>query len=200
MTEQTRPSFSDERHQHPGSNRDAAPLHALTLHTVTLNSLPASLRQLLVAFLCAAAIGFTLGVFFVDHTTDAAPAGIAERYRGSEAMGIDIEQLPADREIQYEKSSSELLNITHTHFLSLGMLFLLVGGIFTFASGIRPALKSFLIIEPFLSLVLTFGGMWLVRFHHPAWAWMIAASGVLMTVCFYVMVAVGVYQLLRIPR
>jgi hypothetical protein len=195
MREQTRPASSEKKYSQHG-----APQHGTSLHALTLRSLPASLRQLLVAFLLAAAAGFTLGVFFVDHTTEAAPAGIAERYRGSEAMGIDIEELPADREIQYGKSSSELLNITHTHILSLGMLFLLVGGIFVFASGIRPALKSFLIIEPFVSLVLTFGGMWLVRFHHPAWAWMIAASGVLMTVCFYAMVAVGVYQLLRTGR
>lgn len=192
MKGQAHPASSEEQHA-----RHDMTQHSRTLHDVTLRSLPAPLRQLLLAFLLAAAAGFTLGVFFVDHTTDAAPAGIAERYRGSEAMGIDIERLPADREIQYEKSSSELLNITHTHIISLGVVFLLVGGIFTFTTGVRPALKSFLIIEPFVSLVLTFGGMWLVRFHHPAWAWMIAASGVLMTVCFYAMVAVGAYQLFR---
>ncbi|MFA6233099.1 MAG: hypothetical protein WC824_02770 [Bacteroidota bacterium] len=164
--------------------------------TYTLRNFPPVLRRLLAAFLITASIGFSLGVFFVDHTTDADPVGIAERFRGSESMGVDLDALPADREIQYEKSPSEMLNVTHTHVLALSMLFLAVGGIFSFASGISPRIKSILIIEPFVSLILTFGGMWLVRYHHPAWAWMIGASGVLMVGCFYFMVGVGVYQLM----
>lgn len=161
----------------------------------SLRTLPVVLRRLCLAFLLTATAGFTLGVFFVDHTTASNPAGIAERYRGSESMGVDIEGLPADREIQYEKSPSEMLNITHTHILSLGMLFLLVGGIFSLTTGIPPAMKTLLVIEPFLSLILTFGGMYLLRYHDPGWSWMIAASGVLMTVCFYAMVVISVYQL-----
>ncbi len=167
------------------------------LKTVTLRALPRPLRRLLLAFLVIATVGYTLGAFFVDHTTGTRPAGIAERYRGSESMNVDLEKLPADREIQYEKSPAEMLNITHTHILALGMLFLAVGGIFSFASGIRPALKSFLVIEPFVSLIFTFGGIWLVRYHHPAWGWMIAVSGILMSLCFYAMAGVGIYQLLR---
>ena len=163
--------------------------------TLTLRTIPPTLRRLCLAFLLTATVGFTLGVFFVDHTTNSNPSGIAERYRGSESMGVDIEQLPAEREIQFEKSASEMLNITHTHILSLGMLFLLVGGIFSLATGIPPALKTFLVIEPFVSLLLTFGGMYLLRYHHPAWGWMIAASGALMTVCFYAMIAISLHQL-----
>ncbi|MBR9975562.1 MAG: hypothetical protein KFF77_08265, partial [Bacteroidetes bacterium] len=149
----------------------------------------------LLAFLLTAAAGFTLGVFFVDHTTGSRPDGVAERFRGSEAMGVPLEQLPAHAEIQYEKSPSELLNITHTHILALATLFLLTGGIFLLSSGIPPILKSFLVVEPFASLLVTFGGMWLLRYHSPAWGWVIAASGVLMTVCFYVMVGISLVQL-----
>lgn len=166
-----------------------------TVESLTLRTLPPAVRRLALAFLLTVTVGFTLGVFFVDHTTKSKPSGIAERYRGSESMGVDIEQLPADHDIQYEKSASEILNITHTHILSLGMLFLLVGGIFSLATGIPPALKSFLVIEPFVSLLLTFGGMYLLRYHHPAWSWMIAASGALMTACFYAMIVISVRQL-----
>ena len=44
-----------------------------------------------------------------------------------------------------------------------------------------------------MSLIITFGGMWLVRYHDPAWGWLIAASGFLMAGCYYVMVGVGLY-------
>ncbi|MBE0643996.1 MAG: hypothetical protein IH600_07940 [Bacteroidetes bacterium] len=163
----------------------------------TVRDLPRPLRHLLAAFLITGMIGFTLGAFFVDHTTGTAPSGIAERFRGSEGIGVDLEQMPAEREIQYEKSPSEMLNVTHTHILALSMLFLLTGGIFSLATGIPPRLKAFLIIEPFVSLIVTFGGMWLVRYHHPGWGYVIAASGLLMAGCYYVMVCVGVYQLMR---
>lgn len=163
----------------------------------TVRELPRPLRHLLAAFLLTSMIGFTLGAFLVDHTTNTTPSGIGERFRGSEGMGIDLEQMPAEREIQYEKSPSEMLNVTHTHLLALSMLFLLTGAIFSLTVGVRPIIKSFLILEPFVSLIVTFGGMWLLRYHHPAWGYVIAASGVLMAGCYYVMVVVGVYQLLR---
>lgn len=168
-----------------------------TLQALSLRTLPRAWKHLFLAFLLTAAAGFTLGVFFVDHTTDSRPDGIAERFRGSEAMSVPLEQLPVDAEIQYEKSPSELLNITHTHILALATLFLLTGGIFLLSSGVPPLLKSFLAIEPFVSLIVTFGGMWLLRYHSPAWGWVIAGSGVLMTGCFYAMVVIAVWQLLR---
>ena len=169
---------------------------SVTIESMSLRRLPAPIRRLLLAFLALAAVGFGLGVGFVDHTTASHPAGIAERFRGSEDMGVVLDDLPPGREMQYEKSRSEMLNVTHTHILALGMLFLLTGAIFSFASGIPPVLKSFLVVEPFVSLLLTFGGMWLLRYHSPAWSWVIAASGVLMTVCFYTMVIVSAWQLL----
>ena len=169
----------------------------LTSRALTLRSLPRAWKHLFIAFLLTSAVGFTLGVFFVDHTTDSRPDGIAERFRGTEAMGVPLEQLPADAELQFEKTPSELLNITHTHILALAGLFLLTGGIFLLSTGIPPFLKSFLVIEPFVSLVVTFGGMWLLRYHSPAWGWVIAASGVVMTICFYAMVVIAVWQLMH---
>ncbi|PLX33262.1 MAG: hypothetical protein C0600_00805 [Ignavibacteria bacterium] len=163
---------------------------------ITLRALPSVLRRLFAAFLIVAATGYTLGVFFVDHTTNATPAGITERYIGSEASGVDIDALPPDREIQYEKSPAEMLNVTHTHLISLALLFLAVGGIFAFTSNIHQWLKSFLIIEPFLSIIATFGGIWLLRYHSPSWSILIAVSGTLMTICFYAMVGIALWQLL----
>ncbi|MBN1446656.1 MAG: hypothetical protein JXA28_01895 [Bacteroidetes bacterium] len=163
----------------------------------TLPTLPPHLRQLFAAFLLVIATGYTLGVFFVDHTTDAHPDGIAERFLGSEGVGVDPADLPADRDLQYEKTAAELLNITHTHIISLALVFLAVGGIFAMAVGVPAWLRAVLILEPFASILLTFGGMWLLRYHSPSWSFLIALSGVLMSACFYTMVGVSLWQLMR---
>ncbi|MCB2206058.1 hypothetical protein KQI65_15055 [bacterium] len=162
-----------------------------------LGDLPRSLRLLLSAFLLTAAIGYTLGVFFVDHSTGLHTGGIEERYLGTEGAGLDPMTLPPDHELLYEKSPAELLTLTHTHILSLSLLFLAVGGIFLLTTGLPAWLHKTLIIEPFVSLVLTFGGMWLLRYHHPSWSILIALSGTLMSLCFYAMVGIALWQLLR---
>jgi hypothetical protein len=162
--------------------------------------LPRIARHLLAAFLIVIATGYTLGAFFVEHTTDLRPDGIAERYIGTENMGIDPMTLPPERELQYEKTPAELLNITHTHMISLALVFLAVGGIFLFASGIPAWLRATLVLEPFLSIILTFGGMYLLRYYSPAWSVLIAVSGTLMSICFYAMTVVSLWQLLRPAR
>jgi hypothetical protein len=160
-----------------------------------LRTLPPLLRHLLTAFLLVVTFGYTLGVFFVDHSTHLHPDGIAERYLGSETMGVDTDSATMDAELQYEKSASEMLNVTHTHMISLALLFLAVGSIFLLTSGPPSWLRATLVLEPFASIVLTFGGMWLLRYHSPAWSILIAVSGTLMTVCFYVMVGMSLWQL-----
>ncbi len=165
-----------------------------------LYALPLHVRQLLTAFLITVSIGFTLGAFFVEHTTSLDPPGIAERFKGTEEMGIDIDSLPEGRELQAEKSKSDLLNITHTHILALSMVFLLVGGIFSYTTILPAWLKSFVLIEPFVSLVATFGGMWLVRYGSAGWSWLLAASGLLMFACFSAMAAVSIIEMWMLPR
>ncbi|MAT39553.1 MAG: hypothetical protein CL946_08100 [Ectothiorhodospiraceae bacterium] len=164
-----------------------------------LNELPGTLRHLFTAFLVVAAAGYFLGAFFVEHTTRLEPDGVVERFKGTEAMGYDLDELPADRELQYEKSKTDILNITHTHVLALAMLFLLTGIIFAFTTVLPSWLKTVFLIEPFLSIILTFGGMWGLRYHADWWTIVIAVSGTFMTLSFSVMVLVSLYELWRKP-
>ncbi len=161
-----------------------------------LGHLPQLPRLMLAAFLLVVTTGYSLGVFFVDHSTDMHPDGIAERYRGTEGVGIDPMSLPPERELQFEKSPAEMLNVTHTHLISLALVFLSVGSIFLFAAGIPPWLRATLILEPFVSIVLTFGGIWLLRYHAPSWSILVAVSGTLMSLCFYAMTGISLWQLL----
>ncbi|MCZ7556900.1 MAG: hypothetical protein M5R41_10915 [Bacteroidia bacterium] len=162
-----------------------------------LHLLPTSLRLFLTAFLLAAAFGFVHGLLFVEHTTRLSTDGIAERYRGTEAMGLDPATLPPEREIQYEKSEAEILNITHAHIITLSLLFLAVGGIFALSTGLPSWLRGFVLVEPFFSIALTFGGMWLVRFSHPAWSALMAVSGLAMTFSFFLMTGWSIWSMWR---
>ena len=60
---------------------------------------------------------------------------------------------------------------------------------------IRGRLKLFLIIEPFISIILTFGGFFILRYFAPGFVYVIIISSTLMYVCFYIMMAVSLYDL-----
>ena len=47
-------------------------------------------------------------------------------------------------------------------------------------------LKSVILIEPFASIIVTFGGMWLLTDGPLWWSYVIGASGVFMVLCFAV--------------
>ena len=160
-----------------------------------LRSINGPIRTLLIAYLLAVSVGYVHGTFLVRHTTEMTPAGISERFIGSEAAGVDVEALPPDREIQYEKSVAEVLNITHTHIIVLSMLFFSIALIFLQTSVLPTWLRKILVAEPFAGILVIFGGMWLVRFVHPGWSVLIAVAGTVTTVAFFVMVGVSMWEL-----
>src|SRR5205807_2140717 len=65
-------------------------------------------------------VGYTTSLVFVWHTTRLVPPGVAARYRG-----VDPEATQAA--MQFPKSLAEMLTITHTHLLSMAVIFLLTG-------------------------------------------------------------------------
>ena len=97
---------------------------------------------------------------------------------------------------KYPKPTSELLNTTHTHILSMTFIFLIIGVFFFFNSLITGMLKTFLIIEPFISILLTLGGIWLIRFIHSSFSYLIIISGILMYLCFFIMIITIFYELI----
>lgn len=158
--------------------------------------LPRVWRLTFSAFLVTTWIGVMLGSGFVEHTTRLLPEGIAERYLGTEAMGVDIESMPAEREFQSEKSVAELYALTHTHIIGLAVVFLAIAVIFLW-TGVLPRWRTVLAVEPFVSLVVTFGGMWAVRFVHPGFAWLIALSGTAMVLAITVMTFASIRGLFK---
>ncbi len=153
-----------------------------------LLTLPKEIKYFLATFIVVLSVGYFTGLLFVNQTDTTRPSGIEENYLGNEE---DVEA----NVMKFKKGEREMLTIIHTHILSMSFIFVLLGVIMLFTKLPTP-FKMFLIIEPFFSIILTFGGIYLM------WAgmlWMkyiVMISGVLMTLIFTTSVLIALYQLL----
>ena len=154
-----------------------------------LNGLTRELRLFLLLFVIVLTAGVTVGIIYLGSTSEMKMSGIEDHYKGS------VVENEYDIPEKYPRSVKDLLLTTHNHLISLSMVFLLIGGLFSINSMISGKLKWFLIYEPFVSILLTFGGIWGLRFVHPIFLWITAISGVLMYVCYYIMAAVCIWEL-----
>ncbi len=138
------------------------------------------LRLFLTAFLIVLTAGYSVGIIFVDHTTSGTPDGLATEFRGNEDEA-------GQAELKFEKSPREIYTFLHNHVFSLSLLFFCLGAIFYFSST-PQGLKTFLLVEPFIAIVTTFGGIWLTRFISPAFSWLVIISGLSMLACYGIIV------------
>jgi len=138
-------------------------------------------RLLITAFLLLLTAGYAIGLAFVDHTTSGTPQGIAENFRGTPENAQAAE-------IKYAKSSPEMFTFLHNHILSLALVYFAVGGLFYFTSSPVGFWKEFLLLEPFIAIFTTFGGIWLMRYLSEGISWVVLLSGISMIGCYLVMV------------
>lgn len=153
-----------------------------------LMRLPRGIRVFLACFVGALSIGFYTGLAFVGQTGGTRPAGVETQYLGNE----DQEEAEI---MVFKKSPREMLTIIHTHVLSMSLIFLLLG-MLVWACRLPAGLKAFLTIEPFCSLLATFGGIYLVWLGWPGWSYLVVFSGSLMTLTYTVSAAIVLYQLI----
>jgi len=147
-----------------------------------------TLRLFLTAFVVVLSLGYAVGVFFVDHTTSVSPSGVGEEFTGSP----NPETAP---EMKFAKSMHEMYVLIHNHVLSLALVFFAVGGIFYFSSLVPDRFKLFLLVEPLLAIVTTFGGIALVRFVAVEFSWLVIISGISLFACFATMAALILVEL-----
>ena len=76
-----------------------------------------------------------------------------------------------------------MLSLVHSHILSMSIIFFLVGGLISITN-LNKKLQLFLIIEPFVSVVLTFGGLYLLWSGMLWMKYIVMFSGILMTLTF----------------
>ena len=154
-----------------------------------LFTFPKEIKLLIGSFLVVLSIGFYTGLSFVNETSSANPNGIVENYLGNE----DIE----DAEImKFKKSPREMLTIVHSHILSMSLIFFLLGLIVAFTQ-LNTRLKLFLMVEPFVSVLLTFGGIYFLWQGITWLKYVIMISGTLMTLSFVVSTSIIFSQLLK---
>jgi len=143
-----------------------------------LSQLPIELKLLTGSFVFVLSIGFLGGLLFVESTTSMEAQGVVENYNGNEADS-DAE------EMKFKKSEHEMLNIIHTHLLSISLIFGIVG-LLVFGTESPIWLKRVLMFEPLLSVLVTFGGIYLIWCGWNWMSWIVMLSGMAMTLSYIV--------------
>ncbi len=141
-----------------------------------ISQFPKEVKGLIFAFIITLSIGFYSGIRFVNDTSKSNPQGIEERYLGNE-------ENEAATTMQFKKSKAEIMTLVHNHILSLSVIFFLLGGLVA-TTGVNKKLKLFLMIEPFISILFTFGGIYLMWSGVIWFKYVIMISGMLMTLTF----------------
>jgi hypothetical protein len=146
---------------------------------LTWSTVPETIRALARWITIVQLVGYTTSLVFIRHTTGMTPAGVVTRYRGSDPDA-------AEGAMQFAKSFSEMLTVTHTHLFSMAAIFVFSG--LGLALCARPSewWRRVLIVEPFVALLISFAAMWLMRYVDPRFAWLLALSSGIMAVTFYV--------------
>ncbi|MFD2517882.1 hypothetical protein [Salinimicrobium flavum] len=157
-------------------------------YNALLLTLPREIKSFLAIFVVVLSVGYFTGLLFVGQTETTTPEGIEENYLGNEDD-------PDAEVMKFEKGEREMLTIIHTHILSISFIFFLLGGILVFAD-LPEKLKFFLILEPFFSILATFGGIYFVWKGVDWMKYVVLVSGILMTVIFITSVSIVLYQLL----
>ena len=151
-----------------------------------LQTFPKYVKLFIASFVVVLSIGYSTGLLFVRQTQSVSPDGIEQNYLGNE----DIENVKV---MKFEKGAREMLTIIHTHILSMSFIFFFLGGLLAMTS-ISKRWKAFLMIEPFFSILITFGGIYFMWMGVIWLKYIVMLSGVLMTLAYFVSAGVVLYE------
>ncbi len=154
-----------------------------------ISTLPDYIKWFIGAFVIVLSIGYYTGLLFVSETNSTHPNGIEETYLGNEQ----------DEEAEvmiFKKSDREMLTIVHTHILSMSFIFFLLGCLIAITS-LSKKLKVFLMVEPFISVLLTFGGLYFLWQGISWMKYVVMVSGILMTFSFSLGAFLVLFQLIK---
>lgn len=133
-------------------------------------------KSFLFAFLVVLSVGYFTGLLFVAQTDSTTPKGMLENYNGNE----EVEDVAI---LKFKKGEREMLTILHTHILSIGFIFAFLG-LLVWGTELPVFWKKFLMIEPFCSILITFGGIYFLWLGYSFLAYVVMISGLLMTLSY----------------
>jgi predicted RND superfamily exporter protein len=142
-----------------------------------IHRLPDQVRRWALLLIWTLAFGYTAGMFYLVDTTSMAPQGIEENYLGNE------DQEDAEK-MKFKMTKKQVLNIIHSHVISYSLIFFLLGTVLLLSSVKKPW-KTILLIEPLLSLVLTFGGLYLLWTGITWMKYVVMLAGICLSIGFY---------------
>ena len=166
---------------------------------MSLKSLDKNIKKIIIYYLITLGVGFSLGVLYVYLNSEFSYPGMIEQYLGNEEQ----EEMRWDDptyEYKTAKTLKDLVSHTHEHITMFSLIFVSLGFIFSFNSTIKGFWKSFLILEPFVSIILTFGGFFIIRYMSAQFSYIIMISSALMYICFYVMLFTCLYELFFLKK
>ena len=135
------------------------------------------------------AFGYSAGMVYLQDTTSFEAQGIEENYLGNEE---DEEAM----ELRFKMSRKQLLNIVHSHVISYTLIFFMLASIILFSTVALPW-KRLLLIEPPVSILLTFGGLWLLWSGVIWMKYIVMISGMALSLGFYLIVILLTADLIR---
>ena len=125
-------------------------------------------KSFLFAFIVVLSIGYFTGLLFVAQTDSTSPKGMVENYNGNE----EVEDAAV---LKFRKGEREMLTILHTHILSIGFIFAFLG-VLVWGTELPLFWKKFFMIEPFCSIIVTFGGIYLLWLGYTSLAYIVTVS------------------------
>lgn len=140
---------------------------------------PTPLKNLIFTFVLIAFIGVVVGGIMIEVTTHLTAKGVVHEYKG-----MSDSELRQAEELKFPKSTKEMLITTHNHILGLSTVFLIVGLLYLSAVDKTGWLQVSIAVEPLISLLATFGGLWIIRFLWWPFVYVVILSGTLMLATF----------------
>ncbi|MBL4746025.1 MAG: hypothetical protein JKY08_06630 [Flavobacteriaceae bacterium] len=141
-----------------------------------IHQFPKEVKLLIGAFVLVLSVGYYTGLAFVHETTDSTPTGIEEQYLGNEN---DEEALV----MKFKKKKQSMITLIHNHTISLSVLFFMISLLVSMTS-YNKTLKKIVMIEPFVSIVVSFGGIYFLWLGFTSLKYIVIISGMLMTLSF----------------
>jgi hypothetical protein len=155
-----------------------------------LYQFPKQLKKFILVLIFSLTFGVLIGLGFLFYTTAFTPKGAVERYNGSQVS--DEYEIMED----YPKPISELFITTHNHIIGFTLIFSVICTIFYFSSIISDRLKTFFLIEPFVSVIISFSSLWLMRFVNSNFVYLMAISSSLIYISYFIMISLIIYEII----
>ena len=162
----------------------------MAIHTQgVLSQLPKSLQSFLTVFVLVMSFGYGVGVVYIMKTSGTTALSLQQNYIGNE----DDEEA---KEMKFKKPEKAILTLVHGHIVSFALIFGSMGLMLMFSS-YSQTLVRFLAIEPLISTITTFVGIWLIWSEVYWMKYVVIVSGTLMHLSFATMVVLILLDLNR---